>query len=218
MKGLLVKDIRFLMGQKASLLVCLGLGVYFLLTGADLTYAMVFSMMMAALLSTSSISYDAFDNGMAFLLTLPIQKTTYVVSKYIVSILVAVVCGAAISVAAVICNALGVEGVDLSMLGGGLVMAVIMAVVLLTIMIPIYIIFGGEKARFAMMAIFGIAVAVGYIFSRIFGDMEEKIDSLIVKLEAMSNIQLALTGLGVMVVLFAISIGITIKVLERKEY
>ena len=218
MKGLLVKDIRFLMGQKASLLVSLGLGVYFLLTEVDLSYAMVFSMMMAALLSTSSISYDAFDNGMAFLLTLPIQKTTYVVSKYIVSILVAVVCGAAISVAAVICNALGVEGVDLSMMGGGLVMALIMVVVLLTIMIPIYIIFGGEKARFAMMAIFGVAVAVGYIFSRIFGDMEEKIDNLIVKLETMSNIQLALTGLGVVVVLFAISIGITIKFLERKEY
>lgn len=218
MKGLLVKDIRFLMSQKASLLVCLGLGVYFLLTGADLTYAMVFSMMMAALISTSSISYDAFDNGMAFLLTLPIQKTTYVVSKYIVSILVAVVCGGAISIAAVICNALGVEGVDLSMLGGGLVMAVIMAVVLLTIMIPIYIIFGGEKARFAMMAIFGVVVAIGYIVGKIAGDMVAKIDSLIVKLEAMNDMQLALTTLGVIIVLFAISIGITIKFLERKEY
>lgn len=218
MKGLLVKDIRFLMGQKTSLLVCLGLGVYFLLTGADLTYAMVFSMMMAALLSTSSISYDAFDNGMAFLLTLPIQKTTYVVSKYIISVLVAALCGAAISIAAVICNALGVEGVDLSLLGGGLVMAVITVAVLSAIMIPIYIIFGGEKARFAMMAIFGVAVAVGYIVSKVAGDMVAKIDSLIVKLEAMSDVQLVLIGLGAMVVWFAISIGITIKVLERKEY
>ena len=218
MKGLLVKDIRFLMGQKASLFVCLALGVYFLLTGADLSYAMVFSIMMAALLSTSSISYDAFDNGMAFLFTLPIQKKTYVISKYIISFLVVIVCGGAISIVAVLCSVLGVEGIDLSQLGGGLVMAALMAVVLLTIMIPIYIIFGGEKARFAMMAIFGGAVAVGYIISKIFGDMEAKIDSLIAKLETMNDVQLALTGLGVVIVLFAISIGITIKFLERKEY
>lgn len=218
MKGLLVKDIRFLMGQKASLLVCLGLGVYFLLTGAGISYATVFSIMMAALLSTSSISYDAFDNGMAFLFTLPIQKKTYVISKYIISLLVTVVCGGAISIVAVICSALGVEGIELSQLGGGLVMAALMAVVLFTVMIPIYIIFGGEKARFAMMAIFGGVVAIGYIVGKIVGDMGAKIDNLIVKLGAMNDVQLILTALGVVVVLFAISIGITIKFLERKEY
>ncbi len=218
MKGLLVKDIRFLMGQKASLLVCLGLGVYFLLTGAGISYATVFSIMMAALISTSSISYDAFDNGMAFLFTLPIQKKTYVISKYIISLLVTVVCGGAISIVAVICSALGVEGIELSQLGGGLVMAALMAVVLFTVMIPIYIIFGGEKARFAMMAIFGGVVAIGYIVGKIVGDMGAKIDNLIVKLGAMNDVQLILTALGVIVVLFAISIGITIKFLERKEY
>ncbi|MBQ7774853.1 MAG: ABC-2 transporter permease [Lachnospiraceae bacterium] len=218
MKGLLVKDIRFLMGQKASLLVSIGLGLYFMLTGADLSYAVVFSMMMAALLSTSSISYDSFDNGMAFLMTLPIQKVTYVISKYIVSLLVVVVMGAAISVVAVVCNVLGAGNVDLSMLGGGLVSAVLMAVVLMAVMIPIYIIFGGEKARFAMMAIFGVVVALGFVISRIFGDMEAKIDSLIVKLDAMNDMQLILMGLGAIVVTMAISILITVKFLERKEY
>ncbi len=218
MKGLLVKDIRFLMGQKASLFVCLALGVYFLLTGAGISYATVFAIMMAALISTSSISYDAFDNGMAFLFTLPIQKKTYVISKYIISFLVVIVCGGAISIAAVLCSVLGVEGIDLSQLGGGLVMAAVMAVVLFAVMIPIYIIFGGEKARFAMMAIFGGVVAIGYIISKIFGDMEAKMDSLIVKLSAMNDVQLVLLGLGVTVVLLAISMGITIKFLERKEY
>lgn len=218
MKGLLVKDIRFLMGQKASLLVCLGLGVYFLFTGADISYAMVFSIMMASLLSTSSISYDSFENGMSYLMTLPIQRKTYVVSKYIVSLLVALVCSAVISVAIVICHAMGMEGIELSQLGGTLVIALLMTVVLTAIMVPIYIIFGGEKARFAMMAIFGVVVALGFLISRIFGDMEAKMDALILRLGAMSDMQLILIGAGVIIVIIAASLLITIKFLERKEF
>ncbi len=218
MKGLLVKDIRFLMGQKTSLLTCFGLGVYFLLTGADISYAMVFSIMMASLLSTSSISYDSFENGMSYLMTLPIQRKTYVVSKYIVSLLVALVCSAVISVAIVICHAMGMEGIELSQLGGTLVIALLMTVVLTAIMVPIYIIFGGEKARFAMMAIFGVVVALGFLISKILGDMEAKMDALILKLTAMSDLQLGLIGTGVVVGIIAISLLITIKFLERKEF
>ncbi len=220
MKGLLVKDIRFLMGQKASLLTCLGLGVYFLFTGADISYAMVFSVMMASLLSTSSISYDSFDNGMSYLMTLPIQRKSYVVSKYIVSLLVALVCSAVISVAIVICHAMGMEGFEFewSQLGGTLVIALIFTVVLTAIMIPIYIIFGGEKAKFAMTAIFGVVVAIGFLISKIFGDMEAKMDALIQKLSAMSDLQLGLIGVGVVVGIIAISLLITIRFLERKEF
>ena len=65
MKGLLIKDIRYLIGQKASIAIFIGLGLYFLLTETDVSFAMVFSMIMAAVFSTSSISYDNYENGMA---------------------------------------------------------------------------------------------------------------------------------------------------------
>ena len=83
---------------------------------------------------------------MSYLMTLPIQRKSYVVSKYIVSLLVALVCSAVISVAIVICHAMGMEGFEFewSQLGGTLVIALIMTVVLTAIMVPIYIIFGGE--------------------------------------------------------------------------
>ena len=148
MKGLLVKDFRFFLGQKGSFLIFIAIGLYFLLTGVDMSFALIFTMMMAAIFSTSSISYDAFDNGMAFLMTLPINKKTYVISKYILSVLVVLVMGGAIVLCAVIGSNMGLEHLNMTDLKGALVVAAIFATVMLAFMIPIYIIFVYRQISF----------------------------------------------------------------------
>ncbi|MBR6664105.1 MAG: ABC-2 transporter permease [Lachnospiraceae bacterium] len=218
MKGLLVKDFRFLLGQKSSFLVFIGIGLYFLLTGVDVSFAMIFTVMMASIVATSSISYDNFDNGMAFLLTLPIQKKTYVLSKYILSLLVVLVMGGVIILLAVIGANMGMEHLNLTDLKGALVVAGVFATVLLAFMIPIYIIFGGEKARVAMIAVYGIAAAIVLLVKALVGDVEAAANELFAKLSALSNWQLALLGVGIMVVLLAVSMIISMIGLEKKEY
>ena len=47
-----------------------------------MTFAIGFLTFVMSLFSVSSISYDEFDNGNAFLFSLPITRTTYVVEKY----------------------------------------------------------------------------------------------------------------------------------------
>ena len=218
MKGLLIKDIRYLIGQKASIAIFIGLGLYFLLTETDVSFAMVFSMIMAAVFSTSSISYDNYENGMAFLLTLPVRKKTYVVSKYVFSLFVVVAMGSLIGILATLCATSGIGDVELSTLGGGMAAGFAAAIVMLAVMIPVYIIFGAEKARVALLVVYGIVFAVGFLVKNVAGGMLEKIVEFGMKLNEMGAVQLGLMVVGVLAVILVVSLLVTMKVVEKKEY
>lgn len=218
MKGLLVKDFRFLWGQKGSLVIFIALGFYFLLTGTDPSFGLVYTMMLAGLFSTSSITYDSHEKGMAFLLTLPIQKKTYVVSKYVFSLLVMVIMGAAIALLGFGCNMFGAKALDMSTMGDGFVMAIAFGLVMVSFMIPIYVIFGAEKARVAVLVIIGIAVAGYFLITKLFEGSMEKVTNLLMKLEGLSELQAVLLATGIMLTILIISMIITMVGLEKKEY
>ena len=218
MKGLLVKDIRFILGQKSSLIIFVVLGLFFLLTGEEATFGLVYTMLLAALFSTSSISYDAHENGMAFLLTLPIRKKDYVIGKYVFALIVIAVMGVIMYLMTFGCDALGIREIDSNMLNETLATSVIMAIIMSCLMIPVYVIFGADKARIAIMVIAGIA-AVGYfIISKVFGDSLSKVTELLIKLEGLNDWQSALLTIGILLVIMAGSMLITMTGLEKKEY
>ncbi|MBQ6697224.1 MAG: ABC-2 transporter permease [Lachnospiraceae bacterium] len=218
MKGLLIKDFRFLVRQKSSLLVFIGIGLYFLITGVDVSFALMFTVMMASIFATSSISYDSFDNGMAFLMTLPIQKKTYVISKYIFSTLVVLAMGGFIILLAAIGANMGLEHLNLADLNGMIVVAAVFATVMLSLMTPIYIIFGGENARVAILAVYGILAVLALAIKALVGDVEAAAVELFARLSSLSNWQLACLGGGVMLLLVLISMVISLIGLEKKEY
>lgn len=218
MKGLLIKDIRFLWGQKSSLVTFVALGLFFLITGEDPSFGLVYTMMLAGLFSTSSISYDSHENGMAFLLTLPIQKKTYVVGKYLFSLIVTGVMGAVIFGLAFGCDVFGARAIDMSMLAESFVAAITAGMVIVSFLIPIYVIFGAEKARVAILVMVGIAVAGYFVITKLFADSMEKATRLLAKLETLSDLQSALLVTGILLAMLVISMIITIVGLEKKEY
>ncbi len=218
MKGLLVKDFRFLLRQKSSLLIFIGIGLYFLLTGVDVSFALMFTVMMASIFATSSISYDSFDNGMAFLMTLPIQKKTYVISKYIFSLLVVVMMSGIIVLLAAIGANMGLEHLKLTDMKGMLVVAAIFATVMLSIMTPIYIIFGGENARMAILAVYGIIAVIALAIKALVGDVEVAAAELFANLVSLKDWQLVCLGGGIMLALVLVSMIISMVGLEKKEY
>lgn len=218
MKGLLVKDIRFLWGQKSSLVTFVALGLFFLITGEDPSFGLIYAMMLAGLLSTSSISYDSHENGMAFLLTLPIQKKTYVVGKYLFSLIVTGVMGAVIFGLAFGCDVFGARAIDMSMLAESFVAAITVGMVIVSFLIPIYVIFGAEKARVAILVMVGIAVAGYFVITKLFADSMEKATRLLAKLDTLSDLQSALLVTGILLAMLLISMIITIVGLEKKEY
>lgn len=217
MKGLLIKDFRFLMNQKSSMIIFLGLGLFFLISGNDISLSLAYCTMMVAVFTTSSISYDGFDNGMSFLMTLPIRRKTYAASKYVFSLVVVIGMGILLSAASFIANLAGCE-IELSGLGSALLMSVSMAMIMAALMIPIYLKFGAEKSRYAMAIIVGAVVAFSFILERVGGDF---LVGLIDKLGQMGDLPewQALGGvLGVSVVVTAVSMFVSVRIMEKKEY
>lgn len=87
MRGLLIKDIKLLKQQGKFYLILFILAVAMILNGSKDYGIFVTSYLtfMVAVLSFTSFTYDEYDNGMAFLMTLPIGRRTYVKEKYLVS-------------------------------------------------------------------------------------------------------------------------------------
>ena len=82
MRGLLQKDLCLLVQRSRILLVMIGVGILMGFS-ADGSFVIGYLTMLCAILAISTISYDEFDNGNAFLFTLPISRKSYVVEKYV---------------------------------------------------------------------------------------------------------------------------------------
>ena len=84
MKGLLIKDFKLLKVQKNFflLILCIAIGMEIFTNSTSSSFIIGFLSFVATLFTLSSISYDEFDNGNAFLFSLPITRKSYVTEKY----------------------------------------------------------------------------------------------------------------------------------------
>lgn len=109
----------------------------------------------------STISYDEFDNGSAFLFTLPISRTGYVVEKYCFGLLLELV-SLAISLVLALCVGAVTKSTEVSDALFSAPFIFIAVTVLLAVAIPLQIKFGAEKGRLAMVVSIGLAAVIGY--------------------------------------------------------
>ena len=72
MKGLFVKDLKLMMLQKNFLLLILAIVIGMMIFTDDVIFPLGFLSFTVSLFTVGTISYDDFDNGNAFLFTLPI--------------------------------------------------------------------------------------------------------------------------------------------------
>ena len=82
MAGLIEKDLRLILKRKQTLVLFLGLA---LLMGmcVDGSFMIGYLTFLSAVYVVGTISYDEFDNGYPFLMTLPIDHRIYVWEKYL---------------------------------------------------------------------------------------------------------------------------------------
>lgn len=92
MKALFVKDIRIILKQQ-RVLICAFFGVVTLLAFAtdNSMYALAFVLFLVPTMILTTISYDSFENGMSFIMSLPVSIKDYVAEKYILTIATSVV-------------------------------------------------------------------------------------------------------------------------------
>ena len=82
MKGLLIKDFKLMKGQKNFFLAIVAIALAMITLSPGTSFAIGFLGFVGSLFSLSSISYDEFDNGNAFLFSLPITQRVCVRKIY----------------------------------------------------------------------------------------------------------------------------------------
>ena len=71
MKAMLIKDVNLLKGQKQFFGALLVMIIIFSGMQSDPTFSITYTTLMFAILTMTTMSYDDFENGMCYLLTLP---------------------------------------------------------------------------------------------------------------------------------------------------
>lgn len=217
MKGLLIKDFRLMKGQKNFFFVIVVISVGMAAFSEDLSFMMSFLPFVLSLFTLSTISYDEFDNGNAFLFTLPVSRAGYTIEKYCLALLLgggAWVLSVLLAMGAVILR-------ETASLSETVMMAAMMLpplIVIQAVMIPFQLKFGGEKGRIALIGVFGLLSVIGIAAvkaARMFGiDIEDMLG--ILPAASMGTIVAALMVIAV--ILLLISVKISISIMKNKEF
>lgn len=221
MKGLLIKDLKLMKNQKNFFLVILVV-IAFLAAGSDdLSFPMGFTAFIGTLFTLSSISYDEFDNGNAFLFSLPITRKQYVLEKYGFGLLLGI--GSLLTAVCLLSAVRLVKG-ELSSVGrlseiGFTVLAVLaLNWVFLSLMLPLQLKFGSEKGRIAILGVFGVAAVLGALASKAAAFFQISVTAVWDGLSAMG---VGMAGVLLLVLSFGIlvcSMAVSMAIVKKKEF
>ena len=218
MKGLLAKDLKLMMLQKNFLLLILAIVIGMMVFTDDVVFPLGFLSFVVSLFTVSTISYDDFDNGNAFLFTLPITRNNYVVEKYFLSLLFGCIAWILATVLGVIATLLKGTLPITDLMPISLIILPIM-IVIQAIMLPFQLKFGGDKGRIAMIGAFGALAVIALVIVKgakaIFNiDLVNIIDTL----PTVSMGALILIAVIVALLLLLISMKISLSIMNKKEF
>lgn len=217
MFGLLEKDIRLTLTRKQTLLIFVVMAVIMGMS-MDGAFLIGYLTMLAMITAVGTLSYDEFDNGLGFLMTLPYERKTYVKEKYIFCLLMS---AAAWCIGAVMYILLSsVRHIDANPVAElpmllSLIPAMYIAV---AIMIPLQLKYGSEKSRIVMFVIFGCIAAVVFSVQTFSGNAANPLSALTMTLDSMSP-AIVLGGLVIVCGLIAfISYLWSVRILNNREF
>lgn len=223
MKTLLVKDYRILMTQKKSFFILLLVGVIMVISTFEIDFLTGYMMMMAMMLSLGTVNYDELDNGMAFIMTLPANRKTYAIEKYVFTMINIVACAAIMLMIYFITKGFvnwQFGAGDMVSVTAGWICGIMIAA---SVMIPLYLKFGAEKRRVVMMLLWGVVAVIaigGQKLAEVMAGTEamNTINGFFAKISTLpvGVVVLAVVAVLVMVVIF--SLGISIGIMKKKEF
>ena len=165
MKGLLIKDFQLAKTQgKMLLIVALVIGVFMEIAGMSEGFVTGYITIIMSVFAATSISYDEYENCFSFLLVLPVSRKEYVNEKYVFSgILIFSAWLVGLTVGSVFRIIRGEPVLSAEWLAGCF-SYITVAVVFLSLMLPLRLKFEGEKGRVVLpltIAAMGILIYGG---------------------------------------------------------
>lgn len=218
MIGLLWKDLFNLKGQIKIYIIFpfffMGIGYM----QNSLAYMPMMIMMVGVFLPISAFAYDDMANFDSYALTLPLDRKAIISSKYLLSIL----CIATISIVATLLSfaLIAIVGMGALQVESYLEVALqvyAMSMVALTMgnfLIPLEYKFGSEKARIALIVMFAMIGAIGYLLLSMIHSSVFGITQLIEVFEANAILIMSALGMGSLLLSYTISY----RIVKKKQY
>lgn len=176
MLGLMRKDLCLLLQRSRALVIMVGVGVIIGFS-TDGGFLMGYLTMISTILSIGTISYDEFDNGYPFLLTLPVTRKRYVTAKYLFCLASNLAGWAAASVIFAGCCLVKGEGFRMAQLTDALAFLPL-AGLMTAVMLPLQLKYGAEKSRLALAVLAGVVVALGYVGVKLFPGLPDSLSGV----------------------------------------
>lgn len=164
----------------------------------------------------STIGYDEFDNGNAFLFTLPISRKEYVYEKYGFGLLLGVM-----AMAVAVFLSVVIAGIKKAPVSGTLMAAPFIfeiMVVLLAVMMPIQLKFGAEKGRVAMIVVVGSIAALIFGIVKLLKINNSDVLPLFAKLSNFNYGTIVAVTTVIAAAVFLLSMKISVAVMNKKEF
>ena len=219
MKALFIKDIRIVLKQQ-RVLICAFFAVITILAFAtdNSMYAVAFVLFLVPTMMLTTISYDTFENGMSYIMSLPVSVKDYVTEKYILTVASSLIFNimATILINVVLSIGKGVGIMPLELIVNAM-LAQFMVLIYISLVLPVDIRFGTDKGMIIVVLMAVVIGAVGPMLSNI------NVDSgLMYKLS-----EAEITSVPVNQALLLMSVGgvfgivsyfISVKLMKQMEY
>lgn len=212
MKGLFVKDIELMKQQKQFFILVVVMEVILNLAGSgSVSFATGYFTIVTAIFAITTISYDEFDNGLAFLMTLPVTRKQYVAEKYLLGAGLTAAAWGIEAITGVICKGVA----ELQGCLSEKIIYIPLALLMLSVSLPLVIHFGAEKGRYIAMVMWAIIIAVVYILIKTMGLSADAVDAWLNGL----NRGMVLAGVVLFtVIVYMGSFWIGVRLMEKKEF
>lgn len=216
MKGLLIKDFCLLKNVMRTIILVNILAVFLSATKNNPLFIIAYVTFFFGYLSVTTISYDELDNGISYLMTLPITPKAYVRSKYILGLLMvfsgSLIGSVLISLVSFANTSMVLEPEEWTIIP----IYLFLSMITLSILLPVEFKFGMQKARIVIFAITGTFLA-----------------ALVLIAHARDHLGLSFTGIrlpkwsittwlglaaAVTILLSIISYGISVWIMQKRQY
>ncbi len=221
MKGLMKKDISLLLVNRKLYLMVLALALFYLAMGEAMEGIFVpYITYIMLMLGLNTIAYDDADRGMAFLLTLPVSKTSYLREKYAFCLLISSAGWAVSSILLIVIKTAGGNAwkQTITEFGISLVVYLLLCMFLMFLLIPIQLKYGSENSRIALFGVVLVTVGVFMLIYKVSGIDVDGMDRWITSFIDRNAWMLAVAVVVLLALVGVISFRVSAGILEKKEY
>ena len=217
-KAVLIIDFKLMRSQMRFFFIIMIVWGIIMASNLSGSFLVGYTAMLCSFLTLSTFNYDEFENGTAYLITLPILRKDYISEKYLFGFLISTLPTILVSMILWIVHSVQGKadrpGVYLLTVG----LALPMAYLLLVLEIPLMVRFGQERSRLISVLLIGCMSAgfgiINYLNELAGIDTAEAVSSI----AGLGTGVLVLLVVTALILLMLLSYKISCRFMEKKEF